>query len=92
MERFCGSLLPAVRNRLRPYPCIDNFVQRRAQMQIISTLYDIPTIQTPKRGKITTTQEGVSISSWETVYDECELNILFFLHYHELCFQFQRRF
>ncbi|QRV74497.1 Transposase family tnp2 [Ceratobasidium sp. AG-Ba] len=37
MERFCGYLLrPALMNRVRPYEYLDNFIRRRAQMQIES--------------------------------------------------------
>lgn len=76
MERFCGNLLPAVKNRLNPYPCIDNYIQRRAQMQIISALHDLPTIHSPARVAATQntriTSAGVQVSTWETVYDNCE--------------------
>ncbi|KAG8743020.1 hypothetical protein FRC10_000530 [Ceratobasidium sp. 414] len=36
MERFCGHLLPAVKNCVQPYEMLNNYVQRRAQMQVVS--------------------------------------------------------
>ncbi|KAG8730992.1 hypothetical protein FRC10_002129, partial [Ceratobasidium sp. 414] len=36
MERFCSYLLPAIKNCVRPYEHLDNFVQRSAQMHIVS--------------------------------------------------------
>lgn len=45
MERFCGHLLaPAVKNRVRPYENLDNYVQRRAQMQIVARVFDMPSL------------------------------------------------
>ncbi|CAE6497313.1 unnamed protein product [Rhizoctonia solani] len=44
MERFCGRLLPAVRNRTRPYIQLDNYIKRRAQLQLVAKKYDIPTL------------------------------------------------
>ncbi|KAG8728652.1 hypothetical protein FRC10_004729 [Ceratobasidium sp. 414] len=35
MEQFCGHILPAVKNCVHPYEHLNNFVQRRAQMQIV---------------------------------------------------------
>lgn len=74
MERFCGRLLLAVKNRVRPYPCIDNYILRRAQMQAISAAYQIPTLHSTPRPR-NTTQLGVDISGWEKVYDDCECPI-----------------
>jgi hypothetical protein len=70
MEHFCGYLLPAVKNRTRPYEHLDNFVQRRAQMQIISKIYDLPSLARPiVKYKY---MDGVEMLSRETVYLECE--------------------
>ncbi|KAF8698921.1 Transposase family tnp2, partial [Rhizoctonia solani] len=44
MERFCGRLLPAVRNCTRPYIQLDNYIERRAQLQLVAKKYDIPTL------------------------------------------------
>ncbi|QRW26662.1 Transposase family Tnp2 protein [Rhizoctonia solani] len=44
MERFCGRLLPAVRNRTRPYIQLDNYIKQRAQLQLVAKKYDIPTL------------------------------------------------
>ncbi|KAG8728553.1 hypothetical protein FRC10_004837, partial [Ceratobasidium sp. 414] len=43
MELFCGYLLLAIKNRVRPYEHLDNFVQRSAQMHIVSQVCDLPT-------------------------------------------------
>ncbi|KAG8736089.1 hypothetical protein FRC10_009710 [Ceratobasidium sp. 414] len=47
MERFCGFLLPAILNRVQPYEHLDNYVQRRAQMQIVSKVYNLPSLAKP---------------------------------------------
>ncbi|CAE6541180.1 unnamed protein product [Rhizoctonia solani] len=66
MERFCGHLLPAVKNRTLPYQHLDNYVQRRAQMQIVSHVYSLPSLAKPR---INYTYAGdEKISSHETVY------------------------
>ncbi|CAE6417422.1 unnamed protein product, partial [Rhizoctonia solani] len=66
MERFCGHLLPAVKNRTLPYQHLDNYVQRRAQMQIVSRLYSLPSLAKPK---VSYTYVGSEkITSHEKVY------------------------
>ncbi|KAG8740309.1 hypothetical protein FRC11_000297 [Ceratobasidium sp. 423] len=66
MERFCGHLLPAVKNRTLPYQHLDNYVQRRAQMQIVSRLYGLPSLAKPK---VNYTYVGSEkITSHEKVY------------------------
>lgn len=70
MERFCGHLLPAVKNRLRPYEHIDYYVQRRAQMQIVSHVHDLPSLAQPViKYRL---ENGVQMSSRETAYPECK--------------------
>ncbi|QRV77877.1 Transposase family Tnp2 protein [Ceratobasidium sp. AG-Ba] len=44
MERFCGYLLPAVKNRFQPYRHLDNAVLRRAQMQVVAHTFGLPTL------------------------------------------------
>lgn len=74
MERFCGHLLPAVKNRVRPYEHLDNYVQRRAQMQIVSRVYDMPSLAKPK---VNYTYQGREFwSSHEVVYPECEYHTI----------------
>jgi hypothetical protein len=70
MERFCGHLLPAVKNRTRPYEHLDNFVQRRAQMQIVSNVYNMRSLARPVVNY--QYEHGVEISSREEIYPECE--------------------
>jgi hypothetical protein len=70
MERFCGHLLPAVKNRVRPYEHLDNFVQRRAQMQIVSQIHNLPSLtRSFVKYKY---MNGVEMSSHETMYPECK--------------------
>ncbi|KAG9075885.1 hypothetical protein FRC06_009840 [Ceratobasidium sp. 370] len=68
MERFCGCLLPAVKNRVRPYEHLDNYVQRRAQMQIVSKVYNLPSLAKPF--VYFRYENGVEVSSRETTYPE----------------------
>ncbi|KAG8725717.1 hypothetical protein FRC10_007929, partial [Ceratobasidium sp. 414] len=68
MERFCGHILrPAFSNRVRPYEYLDNFVQRRAQMQIVSHVHDIPALIRPITRLTLRARE--LISSKEQIYD-----------------------
>ncbi|KAG8747297.1 hypothetical protein FRC10_001476 [Ceratobasidium sp. 414] len=68
MERFCGHLLrPALSNRVRPYEYLDNFIRRRAQMQIVSRVHDIPSLIRPITAL--TLRAGELISSKEEIYD-----------------------
>ncbi|KAB5587887.1 Transposase family Tnp2 protein [Ceratobasidium theobromae] len=68
MERFCGHLLPAVKNRTRPYEHLDNYVQRRAQMQVVSCLYGLPSLAKPRINYSYLQDER--ISSREKVYPD----------------------
>ncbi|KAF8680006.1 Transposase family tnp2 [Rhizoctonia solani] len=75
MERFCGSLLPAIKNWLNPYPCINNYVQRRAQLQNISAMYNVRTIQ-PHDSRGSTYGDQEEMSKWEEVYPKFPASIL----------------
>ncbi|KAG8726717.1 hypothetical protein FRC10_006836 [Ceratobasidium sp. 414] len=67
MERFCGHLLvPALKNRIRPYEHLDNYVQRRAQMQIVSCVNRLPSLARPRIRY--TYQAGEKLSSREKMY------------------------
>ncbi|CUA71183.1 Dynein heavy chain, cytoplasmic [Rhizoctonia solani] len=66
MERFCRHLLPAAKNRTRPYDHLDNYAQRRAQMQIVSKIYDFPSLARPFVQY--TYENGERISTHEHVY------------------------
>ncbi|CCO35814.1 hypothetical protein BN14_09934 [Rhizoctonia solani AG-1 IB] len=68
MERFCGHLLPAVKNRTRPYEHLDNYVQRRAQMQVVSLKYNLPSLAKPAIKY--TRMHGEMISSREKIYPD----------------------
>lgn len=72
MERFCGYLLPAVKNRIRPYEHLDNYVQRRAQMQIVSKINQLPSLAKPFVNY--RYENGERLSSRERMYPDCELN------------------
>ncbi|KAJ1306455.1 hypothetical protein OPQ81_007458 [Rhizoctonia solani] len=66
MEQFCGNMLPAVKNRTKPYDHLDNFIQQRAQMQIVSCLYGFPSLCKPTINYSYSNDER--ISSHEKVY------------------------
>ncbi|CEL54837.1 hypothetical protein RSOLAG1IB_11782 [Rhizoctonia solani AG-1 IB] len=68
MERFCGHLLPAVKNRTRPYEHLDNYVQRRAQMQVVSLKYNLPSLAKPAIKY--TCMHGKMISSRKKIYPD----------------------
>jgi hypothetical protein len=70
MERFCGQILPAVKNRTQPYQHLDNYVQRRAQMQVVSKIFDLPSLARPRIDY--KYLAGVEMLSCETLYPECE--------------------
>ncbi|QRV83012.1 Transposase family Tnp2 protein [Ceratobasidium sp. AG-Ba] len=42
VERFCGRLLPAVKNRYQPYQHLDNYILRRAQLKAACHKYGLP--------------------------------------------------
>lgn len=41
MERFCGTLLPAVKSRRFPYASLSNYATELAQMKQISLIYNL---------------------------------------------------
>ncbi|KAG8707529.1 hypothetical protein FRC08_000442 [Ceratobasidium sp. 394] len=45
MERLCGHLLPAVKNRVQPYAHLDNYVQRHAQVQAALHMYGMAALR-----------------------------------------------
>ncbi|KAB5591318.1 hypothetical protein CTheo_5234 [Ceratobasidium theobromae] len=69
MERFCGHLLPAVKNRIRPYDHLDNYVQRRAQMRVVSLVHNLPELSRSHAAK-RRTANGIEISTREVAYPE----------------------
>jgi hypothetical protein len=80
MERFCGHLLPAVKNRIRPYEHLDNYVQHRAQMQIVSQVYNLPSLAKPFVNY--EYENGAAISSHERVYPDCEEFPIYLIYLH----------
>jgi hypothetical protein len=70
MERFCGHLLPAVKNRTRPYEHLDNYVLRRAQMQVVSKVYRLPSLAKPVINY--RHENGERLSSYERMYPGCK--------------------
>ncbi|GAB1527436.1 hypothetical protein RhiTH_010611 [Rhizoctonia solani] len=68
MERFCGRLLPAVKNRTRPYTHLDNYIKRRAQLQIVASEYNMPSLMKAQRKH--TYAGNVPISTQEVVYPD----------------------
>ncbi|KAG8680797.1 hypothetical protein FRC09_017967 [Ceratobasidium sp. 395] len=68
MERFGNHVLPAVKNRVRPYDHMDNFVQRRSQMQVVSRIHDLPFL---RKTRVNVRYEnGVEVTSRETTYKD----------------------
>ncbi|QRV80568.1 Transposase family tnp2 [Ceratobasidium sp. AG-Ba] len=68
VERFCGYLLrPALANRVRVYEYLDNFIRRRAQMQIVSRSLNMPELIT--RPSPLTVEHGELISTKEEIYE-----------------------
>ncbi|KAG9082245.1 hypothetical protein FRC07_014265 [Ceratobasidium sp. 392] len=68
MERFCGYLLrPALSNRLRPFDALDNYIRRRAQMQVVAKVFDMPELVRPLTSLVLVHNE--LISSKEKIYD-----------------------
>lgn len=68
MERFCGHLLrPGLLNRIRPYEYLDNYVRRRAQMQIVARTNQMPSLIRPISHLTLVGDEF--ISSKEKIYD-----------------------
>ncbi|CUA78397.1 Transcription initiation factor TFIID subunit 5 [Rhizoctonia solani] len=61
-------MLPAVKNRTRPYEHLDNYIQRRAQMQVVSCLYGFPSLRKPTINYSYANDER--ISSHEKVYPQ----------------------
>ena len=43
-ERFCGTLLPAIKSRRFPYASLSNYATEVAQMKQISLIYNLETI------------------------------------------------
>ncbi|QRV91910.1 Transposase family Tnp2 protein [Ceratobasidium sp. AG-Ba] len=68
MERFCGHLLPAVKNRFQPYRHLDNAVLRRAQMQVVAHTYGLPTL--PRSTVKWRNEGGEQMSSREFRYED----------------------
>ncbi|QRW14127.1 Transposase family Tnp2 protein [Ceratobasidium sp. AG-Ba] len=68
MERFCQFILLAVKNRVRPYEMINNYVARSAQMKVISRTFDLPLVGRPRVQRRVV--HGVEISSRERMHDE----------------------
>ena len=70
MEWFCGHLLPTVKNHTWPYEHLDNYVQQHTQMQIVSKIYNLPSLARPFVHHTYT--NGERILSHEFVYPGCE--------------------
>ncbi|KAG9074683.1 hypothetical protein FS749_013732 [Ceratobasidium sp. UAMH 11750] len=74
MERFCGHLLPAVKNRYQPYQHLDNYVLRRAQMQMVCHKYGLPPLA---RSTVKWRYEGGErLSTHERMYEAFPHTIL----------------
>ncbi|KAG9126908.1 hypothetical protein FRC07_001453 [Ceratobasidium sp. 392] len=65
---------PSLLNRIRPYDCMDNFIRRRAQMQIVAIVHNMPELVRPVTNL--TLQHGELISTKETIYEDYKDYIL----------------
>ncbi|KAG8768120.1 hypothetical protein FRC12_005755 [Ceratobasidium sp. 428] len=66
MERICGHIVLAVKSRVRPYDNLDNYIERRGQMQIVSHVYNFPSLSKPRVNW--NFEYGEQISSREVIY------------------------
>jgi hypothetical protein len=64
MERFCGSLLPAINNRRFPYRCIDRRILELAQVRQIAHIYGL---------KINFSKRTREVNEGELFQAECKL-------------------
>ncbi|CCO32597.1 hypothetical protein BN14_06660 [Rhizoctonia solani AG-1 IB] len=74
MEQFCGHILPAVKNCVRPYEHLDNYIQRRAQMQAVLLKFHLPSLAKPRINY--TYAHGEKISSRERTYPQFNMIVL----------------
>jgi hypothetical protein len=74
MERYCGSLLPAVKSKLNPYSALAAHATRMAQLNILGTLYRLETVLDIKKRANLLEPSGV-----ETCYEECKYPLLLLL-------------
>lgn len=78
MERYCGTLLPAVKSRTKEYECIAQHAKRKAELNQIAMLYNLNKDLTPKEFLSDDNNDNdddddkVCISSKEHVYPTCE--------------------
>ncbi|KAH9849072.1 hypothetical protein C2E23DRAFT_870815 [Lenzites betulinus] len=61
MERYCGSLLPAIMNRRYPYACLDRYVLDQARLAHIKLLYGL--------------EEQLSLGQRKTAENDCAVSI-----------------
>jgi hypothetical protein len=75
MERYCGSLTPAIRSRRFPFPSIDRYITEVAQLTQIKTyhqLHDALSLQLPKSdaaGQFSNPECGYYIAIADTDFD-----------------------
>ena len=53
MERFCGTLLPAVKSRRFPYASLSNYITEVAQIKQISLIYNLEEVLALRARNIT---------------------------------------
>lgn len=68
MERFAGSLLPAVKSRRRPNAALANRAERVARLELLKNLYDLH-----DRLNFNDRLLNSDVSTREITYDECTL-------------------
>ena len=68
MERWCGSLLPAVKSRVNPYVTLSRRQLHLAQLSQILVRYNLY----EEVGYQGHSRPSIAPTSCETVYEECE--------------------
>ncbi|KAF8692451.1 Transposase family tnp2, partial [Rhizoctonia solani] len=67
MDRFCGHLLPAVKNCLQPYKNLDNYMLCCTQMRMVSIIHKLLALCVTPYSKACT-KEGFELLSQEVYY------------------------
>ncbi|KAJ6528437.1 hypothetical protein B0H19DRAFT_969139, partial [Mycena capillaripes] len=76
MERFCGSLLPAIKSRRHPWASIDRRILELAQLFQLKAVYSLAsTLDLRRRRKVE--RSGMSLAGCKQLYLH---NLKYFIH------------
>lgn len=79
MERYCGSLLPSIKSRSNPYPSLTKRMLEGVQVSQVKKLYpELKSVLERPSRKVQSdgSEEQEPTTAHETVYPECEFNII----------------